>query len=67
MFEVELFRFVDHKAADEYEALTSEERNKMGVMELIEVANSLREVYSTTQLDDSNLFHPSYILCTQGS
>lgn len=50
MFEVELLRFVDHKAADEYEALTGEERDKMGVMELIDVANSLREVAPLSQI-----------------
>ena len=39
-----MINFVNHKAADEYETLSKEERDQMGVTELIEVANALREV-----------------------
>ena len=36
--------FIDYKAAQEYDSLNREEKDKMSVTELVDVTNSLREV-----------------------
>ena len=36
--------FVDYKAAQEYDSLDREEKDKMSIAELVDVTNSLREV-----------------------
>ena len=43
MFEIELVSFVDHKAADEFESFTRQERREATLEQLIAVANAERE------------------------
>lgn len=43
LFEVELLNFIDHKAADDFDAFTEEERKQASFEQLLKVANSERE------------------------
>ena len=65
MFEVELISFIDNKAADEYDALDSEEKDKMSVTDLVDVANSLREVDTHTHTHTHNIsyMHSCLFVC----
>lgn len=44
LYEVEVLSFIDHKAADNYQELPEEERANVTLNDLIDVANSEREV-----------------------
>lgn len=44
LFEVEVLSFVNYKAADEYNSLTDDQKDKSNVQELIDIANAEREV-----------------------
>lgn len=43
LLEVELLSFIDHKAAEDYDAFTAEERKEASFEQLLKVANSERE------------------------
>ncbi|XP_078363308.1 inactive peptidyl-prolyl cis-trans isomerase FKBP6-like isoform X2 [Oculina patagonica] len=43
LYEVELLNYIDHKAADDFEAFTEEERKQATFEQLLKVANSERE------------------------
>ena len=64
MYEVELMSFVDYKAAQEYDSLDREEKDKMSVAELVDVTNSLREVRQHTHSCQSLLrSHRLVMIC----
>ena len=44
MFEVEMVSFVDHKAADDFQDFSKQERERATLEQLIAVANAEREV-----------------------
>ena len=50
MFEVEMISFVDHKAADDFQDFSKQERERASLEQLMAVANAEREVRDWCEL-----------------